>query len=77
MINFSIFFAMDFELCKELLVMVDIDQQAGLKVIETDYSQPALAELERVDTECTQKMKKIVAAYGWPDQARVGIQQLL
>jgi len=74
LINVSCCFSMDLALRKELLRMVDVDQQARLKLIQApqEIKDEAVAYLARIDAKHTQRMKKFIIEYGWPDEILVG-----
>lgn len=72
LIQNPVIFAMNVGLRMELLSMRDIDQQVRQKAISAN-DHKVLAEIGCVAAEHTQKIKQIIADYGWPDEILVGV----
>ena len=60
------------ELREALLAMREIDQDIRKRLV-ADWNNDALGEeMSRIDRENTQKLRKLIADHGWPDDDVVG-----
>jgi hypothetical protein len=66
----------DEELRCEILYRRDVDQEARMAIIRSGFFQAELSALQKIADEIdlpnTNRMKQIVAQYGWPGKSLVG-----